>query len=102
MDVDLWITGLRRGQGDGRKSLGVFSAPDEDNIGKLNPLFDWNIEEVDAEIERRGIPTNSLYESGYTSIGCEPCTRPIREGEGIRDGRWWWENSGAKECGLHL
>ena len=49
-----------------------------------------------------GIPKNSLYDKGFKSIGCKPCTRAIGEGEDIRAGRWWWENPEHKECGLHL
>ncbi|MBA4462355.1 MAG: phosphoadenylyl-sulfate reductase, partial [Nitrosopumilaceae archaeon] len=41
-------------------------------------------------------------DKGYPSIGCEPCTRAINEGEDLRAGRWWWENDETKECGLHM
>ncbi|MBT3771393.1 MAG: phosphoadenylyl-sulfate reductase [Euryarchaeota archaeon] len=99
--LDIWITGLRRGQGDTRTTLSVFTPASGNDLAKLNPLFDWTIEEVDAEIKKRNIPINTLYESGYTSIGCDPCTKAVSSGEGIRDGRWWWENSDTKECGLH-
>ncbi len=48
------------------------------------------------------MPEHPLYATGYTSIGCEPCTRAVSEGEDERAGRWWWEIDAAKECGLHF
>jgi len=48
------------------------------------------------------VPYHSLYESGYTSIGCAPCTRATAQGEDERAGRWWWEQGQVKECGLHF
>ena len=47
------------------------------------------------------LPVSSLYDKGYTSIGCAPCTRPTRPGEDERAGRWWWEADQDRECGLH-
>ncbi|KAL0310724.1 UNVERIFIED_CONTAM: 5'-adenylylsulfate reductase 3, chloroplastic [Sesamum angustifolium] len=47
------------------------------------------------------VPVNSLHAQGYVSIGCEPCTRPVLPGQHEREGRWWWEDAKAKECGLH-
>ena len=47
------------------------------------------------------VPFNSLHEKGFISIGCEPCTRPVRPNQHEREGRWWWEESTQKECGLH-
>ena len=49
----------------------------------------------------QGVPVNELHACGYTSIGCEPCTRPVLPNQHEREGRWWWEDSTAKECGLH-
>jgi len=49
----------------------------------------------------REVPYNALYDNGYTSIGCAPCTRPIAPGEAARAGRWWWESNAPKECGIH-
>jgi phosphoadenosine phosphosulfate reductase len=52
-------------------------------------------------VKAEKIPTNPLHNQGYPSIGCAPCTRPVKPGEDIRAGRWWWESAGHKECGLH-
>ena len=48
------------------------------------------------------VPVNALHAKGFVSIGCAPCTRAIAPGEPERNGRWWWESDGVKECGLHL
>ena len=59
-------------------------------------------EEVWAHIRRHDVPYNQLYEEGYRSIGCAPCTRPVVAGEDARAGRWWWETAAASECGIHF
>ena len=70
------------------------------NMLKINPLIDWSWDDVWSYIRKNDVPYNSLLDRGYPSIGCEPCTRPVRPGEDMRAGRWWWEQ-GIKECGLH-
>ena len=67
---------------------------------KFNPLVHWTLEEVKTYLEQNRVPQNSLHKKNFPSIGCQPCTRALEEGEDIRSGRWWWENS-KKECGLH-
>jgi phosphoadenosine phosphosulfate reductase len=67
----------------------------------VNPVADWTRDDVWAYIRANSVPYNALYDQGYTSIGCEPCTRAHAPGEDERAGRWWWENSDYKECGLH-
>jgi phosphoadenosine phosphosulfate reductase len=75
---------------------------DEANgIIKLNPLIDWTENQVQEYIKEKKIPYNPLHDRNFPSIGCQPCTRAIMEGEDIRAGRWWWESPDTKECGLH-
>jgi len=69
---------------------------------KVNPLADWTEEEVWEYIRENDVPYNALYDEGYTSIGCAPCTRPTKPGEDARAGRWWWEVNAPKECGNPL
>lgn len=99
---DAWITGLRRAQSVTRTELPLREHDTVHGIPKFSPLADWSESEVWACIRDRGVPYNALHDRGYPSIGCDPCTRAIRPGEDIRAGRWWWERSDAKECGLHV
>ena len=69
---------------------------------KANPLLDWTRDRVAALARAEDVPVSVLHERGFLSIGCAPCTRALRPGEGERAGRWWWETDTAKECGLHL
>lgn len=99
---DCWITGLRREQSATRnKILKIEVDTLNNNITKLNPLADWTNDEIWRYIRENKVPYNELHDRGYPSIGCEPCTRAIKEGEDPRAGRWWWENDTHKECGLH-
>lgn len=99
---DCWITGLRREQSTTRnKILKIEVDTLNNNITKLNPLADWTNDEIWKYIRENKVPYNELHDRGYPSIGCEPCTRSIKEGEDPRAGRWWWENDTHKECGLH-
>jgi phosphoadenosine phosphosulfate reductase len=97
-----WITGLRRAQSVTRKELAPIEV-DQANGGllKINPLLNWSDEQIWDYAKEHRLPVNRLHRQGYPSIGCAPCTRPIREGEHPRAGRWWWENPEHKECGLH-
>lgn len=100
-DADAWLTGQRREQSVTRTDLPFAEHDDGRGIAKYNPIYDWSEIDVWAYILKFNIPFNELYRQGYPSIGCEPCTMPVKEGEGIRSGRWWWENRDSKECGLH-
>ncbi len=101
-DLDAWFTGLRRDQWASRAAIRKVELDHDHNaIVKINPLADWTKEEVWEYVRAHNVPTNPLYEQGYTSIGCDPCTRPIRPGEDDRAGRWWWETNAPKECGIH-
>ena len=97
-----WVTGIRREQGVTRSNLAPMEL-DELNGGilKINPLVDWSEEQLLAYTAEHRLPKNRLYDKGYRSIGCAPCTRAVRAGEDARAGRWWWENPDNKECGLH-
>jgi thioredoxin-dependent adenylylsulfate APS reductase len=101
--LDAWVTGQRRDHGASRKNVGKVELDTaHGGIVKLNPLADWTSEQVWGYIRQHEVPYNALYEQGYTSIGCAPCTRPTQPGEDPRAGRWWWEEDGVKECGIHL
>lgn len=97
-----WITGQRRDQGITRTALLPLELdPAHGGIVKINPLCDWSEPQVWAYADARSLPRSRLYQQGYTSIGCAPCTRAVRTGETARAGRWWWESAEHKECGLH-
>ncbi|NOS76252.1 MAG: phosphoadenylyl-sulfate reductase [Methyloglobulus sp.] len=107
-NVDAWITGQRRDQSlDTRQDIlevhvdSVFSTA-KNQLVKFNPLLNWKSAQVWDYIEANQVPYNELHNKGFTSIGCEPCTRAILPNEHERAGRWWWEESTKKECGLHL
>lgn len=97
----VWITGLRRDQSVTRKDMQLFEFDEADGLIKFNPLIQWTEQQVIAYVKDNGIPYNKLHEKGFPSIGCQCCTRAIKEGEDIRSGRWWWENPDHRECGLH-
>lgn len=96
-----WITGQRRSQAATRVELADEEHDAVFGLHKFNPLAAWSEEEIWNVIHALDIPYNPLHEQGYPSIGCEPCTRAVRPGEDVRAGRWWWESSDSKECGLH-
>jgi phosphoadenosine phosphosulfate reductase len=96
-----WITGLRNEQSVSRINNKLFEFDEINNIIKINPLIHWSEREVWDYIKEKDIPYNVLHDKGFSSIGCMPCTRAVLPGEDSRSGRWWWENKGHKECGLH-
>lgn len=101
-ELDAWVTGLRREQWASRANIRKVEIDhDHGGLAKLSPLADWTIEEVEDYNRDHGVPVHPLYEQGYTSIGCAPCTRATRPGEEARAGRWWWEKNAPKECGIH-
>lgn len=99
--ADVWITGLRAGQSANRKQLDISEYDTVNKVVKVHPIIDWSWEDLRREVDFHQIPYNSLHDKGFVSIGCAPCTRAIRPGEDFRAGRWWWEESSKKECGLH-
>ena len=100
--ADAWLSGQRRGQAATRTELEFKEEDFDRGIMKFNPLFDFTEEDIWAYLTLRGVPIHPLHFEGFPSIGCEPCTRPVKEGEDIRAGRWWWLQSDSKECGLHV
>lgn len=99
-ELDAWATGLRRDQAETR--LRTPKAAVVDGCLKLSPLADWTAADVEEYIRAHRLPVHPLYARGYTSIGCAPCTRPVKPGEDDRAGRWWWEQDARKECGIHF
>jgi phosphoadenosine phosphosulfate reductase len=99
--MQVWISGIRASQSGERSQLDRLEYDEHRKIFKFNPLIDWSLEDVENFIKKNNLPYNSLHDKGYVSIGCEPCTKAIKKGEDFRAGRWWWENDGPKECGLH-
>lgn len=105
--LSAWITGQRKDQSPGTRLEipmvqidGAFSTATNQLI-KFNPLANWSSEQVWSYIRSNEVPYNELHAKGFTSIGCEPCTRPVLPNQHEREGRWWWEEATAKECGLH-
>lgn len=97
----VWVTGIRADQSDNRQDMPSLEWDETNQIIKYHPLLHWNLEEVKAYISKHNIPYNPLHDKGFVSIGCAPCTRAIKAGEDFRAGRWWWETTDKKECGLH-
>lgn len=97
-----WITGIRREQAATRSNSSLIEWDDNHGLIKVNPLINWSKKDVSEYIKEYNIPINALHDKGYKSIGCLPCTKAVEPGEDPRSGRWWWENQGHKECGLHL
>jgi phosphoadenosine phosphosulfate reductase len=101
--AEAWITGQRREHSPTRDAL---SAIEFDGLNpgllKFNPLVDWSFDNVRQYISREKLPYSALYDEGYVSIGCAPCSRAISPGEDFRAGRWWWEEALQKECGIHF
>lgn len=102
-ELDAWITGLRRDQANTRNAVAKVELDvGHGSIAKINPLADWSPEQVWDYIKANDVPYNALHDQDFPSIGCEPCTRPVKPGEDPRAGRWWWEQEETdKECGLH-
>lgn len=98
--LDAYAVGLRRAQAESRENVEQKAL-----VGgkwKLAPLAEWTAAEVEEYTVRHDVPVHPLYAQDYTSIGCGPCTRAVHSSEGERAGRWWWEVTGDKECGLHF
>jgi phosphoadenosine phosphosulfate reductase len=102
-----WATGQRRDQSPTRTDVNVLEVDaiftgQAGKLLKLNPLAGWSSARVWEYIRDQRVPYNALHDHGFVSIGCQPCTRPLRPGEHERAARWWWEEATQRECGLHL
>lgn len=97
----VWVTGLRAEHSAARHDLQTIEWDEANKVIKYHPILHWTTEEVKQYINKYNVPYNVLHDKGFVSIGCAPCTRAIKPGEDFRAGRWWWEDSSKKECGLH-
>lgn len=98
----VWITGLRAEHSPNRQNMPALEWDEDNKIIKFHPILHWSTEQVTDYVKDNHLPYNYLHKKGFVSIGCEPCTRAIQEGEDFRAGRWWWEDANKKECGLHI
>ena len=98
----IWITGIRAEHSTNRHDMPMVEFDEANNIIKYHPLLHWSTNDVAIFIKENNVPYNPLQDKGFVSIGCQPCTRAIKNGEDFRAGRWWWEDSNKKECGLHV
>lgn len=95
-----WVTGLRRADSPTRADAPIVHVDPFRGVTKINPLATWSDADVAHYSAIELLPEHPLAGHGYTSIGCWPCTRPTREGEDARAGRW--SGTGRTECGLHV
>jgi phosphoadenosine phosphosulfate reductase len=95
--LDAWISGRKAFQSVTRQNLPRFEI--EDGRLKINPLGDWTKQDLEAYFAQHDLPRHPLEARGYLSVGCEPCTSPVKDGEDPRAGRWrGWDKV---ECGIH-
>jgi phosphoadenosine phosphosulfate reductase len=103
--IEALITGRKKYQTSDRAALQTIEL-DEKGIFKINPIANWSKESQKEEFAKRNLPVHPLIKDGYLSIGCKPCTEPVKAGEDERAGRWRHTASDDKsqktECGLHV
>jgi phosphoadenosine phosphosulfate reductase len=99
-DFDGWITGRKRHQSGTRARLNMFEVEDGTQRIKVNPLALWNTDDMQRYMAATQLPRHPLVAKCYPSIGCEPCTTPVAEGEDPRAGRW--REAEKEECGIHF
>lgn len=99
LGYDAWITGRKRYQASTRAALQFFETDGPTRI-KVNPLAHWGSEDVQDYMINNRLPRHPLVAKGYPSIGCAPCTSPVKPGEDPRAGRW--RGSAKTECGIHF
>lgn len=98
-DLQAWVTGIRRDQTEDRAETPIIGIG-QDGLYKICPMATWSQRDIWTYIDEHNLPAHPLLAQGYLSIGCAPCTRPVNDGEGIRDGRWAGQSK--RECGLHV
>ncbi len=96
---DGWISGRKRFQNADRGTIDFFENEGDFRI-KVNPLAHWGREDLEEYIVNNNLPRHPLVAKGYPSIGCAPCTSPVKPGEDPRAGRW--RGSAKTECGIHF
>lgn len=99
LSLRAWLTGIRREQTETRRQS-TFVSKDHLGLLKISPILDWSAEQIEEYMRRNNLPYHPLREKGYLSIGCACCTRPVKDGEDPRAGRW--PGQAKTECGLHL
>lgn len=99
-DYDAWITAIRRDQTATRATARHVEWDARNGLIKVNPLLRWTADDVWGYVKAHDVPYNGLYDNGYGSIGCAPCTTPVAPGEDPRAGRW--RTREKNECGLHV
>jgi phosphoadenosine phosphosulfate reductase len=99
-NYDAWITGLRRDETEHRKSIRVVEVAND--LVKVNPLASWTAEDIWRYIRANNVPYNPLYDKGYVSLGCRPCTLAGTWGRFERAGRWAGTTKAGGECGIHI
>ena len=97
--AEAWVTGRRRDQTPERANAPVVGFDKKFELVKINPLVEWTSSDVWEYVREHDVPFNQLHERGYPSLGCMPCTSPVRHGEDPRAGRW--RGSTKTECGIH-
>lgn len=97
---DAWISAIRKDQTSDRAKASIIGWDNKFRLVKVNPLLNWTKKDVWSFIMKHDIPYNPLHDMGYPSIGCQPCTKPVGEGQDERSGRW--AGMVKKECGLHV
>ena len=99
-NYELWFTGVRRDEAPTRANTPLLVWDEKNGLVKVNPLAAWTFDQLIDYATENKVPVNLLLSNGYPSIGCEPCTKPVAEGEDPRSGRWAGANK--TECGLHI
>jgi phosphoadenosine phosphosulfate reductase len=100
LGYDAWMSGIRKDQTADRGQAKLVAWDPKFSLVKVSPLLSWTKSDVWKFILDNDVPYNPLHDLGYPSIGCEPCTEPVGEGQDERAGRW--KGQAKKECGLHV